>query len=101
VCIRISTWAAAAAAVARLAKSSTPRLHPTQVTGANEWKVIFKNITFKILGIPVVDKKPLPNQAGIWRLTYLDEELRILYAAGLTNEGKPAKVSNIYILKRV
>lgn len=64
-------------------------------------QVIFQNITFKVLGIPAVDKKPLPNQAGVWKLTYLDEDLRILYAAGLTNEGKPAKVSNIYILKRV
>ncbi len=72
-----------------------------EVTGQNEWKVVFKNITFKVLGIPVVDKKPLPNQAGVWKLTYLDEDLRILYAAGMTNEGKPAKVSNIYILKRV
>lgn len=72
-----------------------------EVTGPNAWKVIFQNISFKILGVPAVDKKPLPNQAGVWTLTYLDDELRVLYAAGLTNQGKPAKVSNIYILKRV
>jgi hypothetical protein len=29
------------------------------VTGPNTWKVIFQNITFRILGLPVVDKKPL------------------------------------------
>lgn len=72
-----------------------------QVTGPNKWRVIFENITFRILGIPAVDKKPLPGQAGVWKLTYLDEDLRILYAAGITNEGKPARVSNIYILQRV
>lgn len=71
------------------------------VTGPNSWNVIFQTLTFKVLGIPVVDRKPLPNQVGVWKLTYLDEDLRILYAAGMTNQGKPAKVSNIYILKRV
>lgn len=72
-----------------------------EIAGPNAWTVIFQNITFKILGIPAVNKKPLPNQAGLWTLTYLDDDLRILYAAGMTNQGKPAKVSNIYILKRV
>jgi hypothetical protein len=72
-----------------------------EVKGANEWKVIFQDITFRVFGIPLVDKKPLSGQAGQWKLTYVDEDLRILTAAGLTNEGKPAKVSNIYVLRRV
>lgn len=72
-----------------------------EVKGANEWKVIFQDLTFRLFGLPVVDKKPLNGQAGQWKLTYLDEDLRILTAAGLTNEGKPAKVSNIYVLRRV
>lgn len=42
-----------------------------EVTGPSEWKVIFQTITFKLLGIPAVDKKPLPGQAGVWKLTYL------------------------------
>lgn len=72
-----------------------------EVKGANEWKVIFNNITFRLFGLPVVDKKPLGGQVGLWKLTYLDEDLRILTAAGMTNQGKPAKASNIYILRRV
>lgn len=33
-------------------------------------------------------------------MTYVDEELRVLFASGLTNTGKPARVENIYILKK-
>lgn len=40
------------------------------------------------------------GQAGVWRLTYADEDLRVLFAAGMTNQGKPARTENIYILKR-
>lgn len=40
------------------------------------------------------------GQAGVWRMTYVDEELRVLFASGLTNTGKPARVENIYILKK-
>ena len=40
------------------------------------------------------------GQEGVWRLTYLDEDLRILFAAGMTNQGKPARVENIYILQK-
>jgi hypothetical protein len=33
-------------------------------------------------------------------MTYVDDELRVLFAAGMTNTGKPARVENIYILQK-
>ena len=43
-----------------------------------KWQVKFQGIELKVLGIPVTNK-PL-DAVGIWRMTYIDEDLRILYA---------------------
>ena len=56
------------------------------------WEVNFKEIQFKVLGIPLV-KKEL-KATGIWRLTYCDNDMRILYAKG----GKNVTQENVYIL---
>lgn len=60
---------------------------------AKEWRVKFKNIKFKLLGVPLLEKS-LAN-VGIWRMTYLDDKLRILYARG---KEDPSATENIYIL---
>lgn len=61
--------------------------------GSNAWIVKFLSINFRILNISVL-KKDL-KALGEWRLTYLDENLRILYA----KSGKNAP-ENIYILSK-
>ena len=60
--------------------------------GDKLWRVKFLDIEFKAFGISLT-KKPL-NALGTWRMSYLDDTLRILYAAG--SSGK----ENIYVLIR-
>ena len=55
----------------------------------------FLSIVLKVAGIEVV-KKEL-SAIGIWRMTYIDDDLRILYAKG----GKNVLKENVYILKKV
>ena len=63
---------------------------------SSKWKVLFLNITLKFLNIPIIKKKFPSNQTGIWRMSYIDDDFRILYAQG----GKNADKENIYILKK-
>ena len=59
------------------------------------WKVKFIDIEISIFGIPI-QKKSLLGSEGTWRMTYLDDSIRILYALG----GKNSLTENIYILAR-
>ena len=61
------------------------------------WRVNFRTITFQLFGI-TVSEKPLVA-TGIWRKTYVDESLRVLYAAGNTISQGQLK-ENIYILSK-
>ncbi len=61
---------------------------------SNVWEVVFQDLVFKVLGVKVIEKEL--KAKGIWRMTYLDENLRILYAKG----GKNTKQENIYILAK-
>ena len=58
------------------------------------WLVKFQGIILKVAGVHIV-KKPLVA-TGTWRLTYIDENFRILYAQG----GKNTVKENIYILAK-
>ena len=65
------------------------------------WRVKFESINFKLAGISLVSK-PLTAE-GIWRLTYIDDDLRVLYAQGSngkTLEQKDKVIENIYILSK-
>jgi hypothetical protein len=62
------------------------------VLSKNKWQVHFESVKFKLFGITLADKEL--SAVGIWRMTYLDENFRILYAAG----GKNVPKENIYIL---
>lgn len=62
------------------------------VLSKNKWQVNFESVKFKLFGITLADKDL--SAVGIWRMTYLDENFRILYAAG----GKNVPKENIYIL---
>ena len=66
------------------------------VLNAKEWRVKFLNIKFKLLGIQVAEKS-LTGSIGIWRMTYLDDNLRILYAR---SKEDPSTIENIYILAK-
>lgn len=66
-----------------------------EIVTRSTWRVIFRGITLSFAGIPVV-KKQL-NAAGTWRLTYIDDDFRILYGQGGKNIGK----ENIYILAKL
>lgn len=61
---------------------------------SNTWEVVFQNLVFKALGLKIIEKEL--KAKGIWKMTYLDEDLRILYAKG----GKNTKQENIYILSK-
>lgn len=64
-----------------------------EVLESARWRVDFKSISFSLLGLPVVKDKPL-SASGTWRLSYIDDDFRVLWAAG---GNKP---ENIYILAR-
>ena len=59
------------------------------------WRVKFIDVAITVFGIPVT-KKSLDGSVGIWRMSYIDENLRILYAQG----GKNQLAENIYILAK-
>lgn len=69
------------------------------VLGNKKWQVNFQSIEFKIAGITLIRKEL--KARGIWRYTYLDEDMRILYAQGKaeeTVEKKKEVVENVYVL---
>ena len=67
------------------------------------WTVIFENIAFYVLGL-CLSKKDL-NQKGTWRMTFLDEDLRILWSVSIHPfyffRASGGKAENLYILGRV
>ncbi|KAJ1631937.1 hypothetical protein T492DRAFT_992641 [Pavlovales sp. CCMP2436] len=63
------------------------------VLGDSDWRVNFMSISFSLFGLPIVQDKPL-NQSGTWRLVFMDDDFRVLWASG---GGKQA---NLYILAR-
>lgn len=62
------------------------------------WRVKFETIVVSILGIKVQEKS-LEGAVGTWRMTYQDEDLRILYAMGQSISKGPV-VENVYILSK-
>lgn len=72
--------------------------------GKDRWKVIFVDINLKVLGVQLLSKKFPENTTGIWRMTYLDDDFRVLYAAGgktdIKTKNKDGKTENIYILTK-
>ena len=62
------------------------------VLGPCKWQVNFRYIRFSLFG-NVVSEKEVSN-CGVWRMTYLDDSMRVLWASG----GKNAKVENVYVL---
>jgi hypothetical protein len=66
-----------------------------EVLNQNQWRVRFLSIKFSLAGIQLVNK-PIADTVGLWTITYLDDELRILTARSLArNDG-----GNVYVLKR-
>ena len=65
------------------------------VKNAKLWTVKFQDITFELFGIKVLQKS-LGGTVGTWRMSYLDDNMRILYAIG----GKNTVVENVYILTK-
>lgn len=59
-----------------------------------KWTVIFRSLAFKIFGLSVL-KKEL-KQEGFWKMSYLDDEMRVLWAKG----GKNLNKENVYVLVR-
>lgn len=59
------------------------------------WQVQFLDLKFKLFGTKLSESK-FNDVTGIWRTTYLDDNMRILYAIG----GKNTKIENIYILTK-
>ena len=65
------------------------------VKNAKLWTVKFQDITFELFGIKVLQKS-LGGTVGTWSMSYLDDNMRILYAIG----GKNTVVENVYILTK-
>lgn len=63
--------------------------------GKSDWEVQFLDLKLTLFNSLVIVNKPL-NAEGIWQMTYLDDDFRILYALG----GKNTTVKNIYILEK-
>lgn len=63
------------------------------VLSDEKWEVKFETLKFKVLGVTLVEKDL--NARGIWRMTYLDEDFRILYAASkaVAEEDKDEEVN--------
>ena len=64
------------------------------VLAKDKWQVNFESVRFSVLGITLVQKDL--SAVGIWRMSFLDDDFRILYAAG----GKNVPKENIYILAK-
>jgi hypothetical protein len=80
--------AAASAATAAAAAQWT-------VENASQWRVVFQTIKFSFAGITLLDK-PIDNAVGLWTLTYIDDDFRVLTARSLgRNDG-----GNVYILAK-
>lgn len=65
------------------------------VKNSKLWTVKFQDITFELFGIKVLQKS-LGVTIGTWRMSYLDNDMRILYAIG----GKNTIIENVYILSK-
>uniref|UniRef100_A0A7S2IJB9 Plastid lipid-associated protein/fibrillin conserved domain-containing protein n=1 Tax=Helicotheca tamesis TaxID=374047 RepID=A0A7S2IJB9_9STRA len=61
------------------------------VLSKKEWLVKFETLQFRILGIKILEKDL--KAEGTWKMEYLDDDFRILYAEGGNSE-------NIYILSK-
>ena len=79
----------------------TPRIHsllpePNESIPRSFYvrQVNFESVRFSVLGITLVQKDL--STVGIWRMSFLDDDFRILYAAG----GKNVPKENIYILAK-
>jgi len=73
----------------------TGRLKATWSVESNtQWTVKFQTLVLSLFGIPL--KQQELSAVGTWRMTYLDEDFRILYAQG----GKNIKKENVYILAK-
>ncbi|CAB1098813.1 unnamed protein product [Ectocarpus sp. CCAP 1310/34] len=72
----------------------TGRLEATwDVVNKSQWKVVFKSIAFLLFGQQLV-KNEL-DQAGLWTLSYLDDDMRVLTARSLERD-----TGNVYVLAR-
>ncbi|CAM9243681.1 unnamed protein product, partial [Ascophyllum nodosum] len=72
----------------------TGKLEATwEVVNKRQWKVIFKTIAFSLWGQQLI-KRDLA-QEGLWTLSYLDEDFRVLTARSLERE-----TGNLYVLGR-
>ena len=64
------------------------------VLAKDKWQVNFESVRFSVLGITLVEKDL--RAVGIWRMSFLGDDFRILYAAG----GKNVPKENIYVLAK-
>lgn len=64
------------------------------VLGPDMWTVNFRNIAFSLAGFNLSQKTL--EQTGTWRMTYLDDDFRILRA-----QGRPDAPFNLYVLKKI
>lgn len=64
------------------------------VESSTLWTVKFQTLILSLFGVPL--KTQDLSAVGTWRMTYLDNDFRILYAQG----GKNVKKENVYILAK-
>ena len=66
---------------------------------AKTWRVNFQSLRFKLFGIQLLEKEL--KTTGTWRMTYVDDTVRILYAQGNANpKNMKTLQENISILKK-
>ena len=67
------------------------------VLSGGKWQVNFQTLQFKLLGVKLLDTEL--KAVGIWRMTYLDDDFRILYASAANADRLEKKKDNNEVVK--
>jgi hypothetical protein len=65
------------------------------VESSTVWTVEFQTLVLSLFNVPIKSQKL--SAVGTWRMTFLDDDMRVLYAQG----GKNVKKENMYVLTRM
>ena len=63
----------------------------SEAQGPEKLKVTFVDTTVSVFGLPLINKEFPEGRSGFWKMTYLSEDLRVLY----TNAG------NVFVMTSI
>uniref|UniRef100_A0A7S0RLX8 Plastid lipid-associated protein/fibrillin conserved domain-containing protein n=1 Tax=Pyramimonas obovata TaxID=1411642 RepID=A0A7S0RLX8_9CHLO len=69
-----------------------------EVLGDTKWKVVFEDVVISLFNIQLTRKEFPPDRFGIWRMTYADDDVRVLWTSSPNSEtGK----ESLFVLTKV